>query len=178
MPIAESARAARSPRHPGVPGSVGILTAAVLLTALGLSCTSRAVSAEVQAAQVEWSPPLVFLRIAWVALDAAVTVAALLLWRERQQGRAARGALQLLVLTALLHLGWLVTFLVTASLPAPHLWLVLLVLLALDLATAALACTAWTVSRPAGVLLFLVLAGLIGGTALALGDTALASAVL
>jgi hypothetical protein len=67
---------------------------------------------------------------------------------------------------------------VAAPAPGPHLWLVLLLLLALDLVTAALACTAWTVSRPAGALLFVVLAGLIGGTALALGDTVLTSALL
>jgi tryptophan-rich sensory protein len=155
-----------------------ILAVAVALTALGLYCTSPSASAPIQASQVAWSPPLALVRIAWVALDAAVTVAGLLLWRERRRSAAAHGAVRLLAVTALLHLGWLVAFLVTAPVRGPHLWLVLLVLLALDLATAALACTAWAVSRPAALLLFVALAGLVGGTALAVGDTALTAALL
>ena len=177
MPTAAHARAVRFPRHPDAAGALVILGVAMALTALGLYCTSASASAPIQASQVAWSPPLALVRVAWVALDAAVTVAGLLLWRQRRRGTTARGAVRLLAITALLHLGWLVTFLLTAPLRGPLLWLVLLVLLALDLATAALACTAWAVSRPAALLLFAALAGLVGGTALALGDTALTASL-
>jgi tryptophan-rich sensory protein len=113
--------------------------------------------------------------VGWVALNAAGVAAACLLWRERRESPAARGALLLVALAAVLHLAWLGAFLLLAPNPGPQLWLVLVLLLALDLVTAALACTAWNASRASGVLLFVVLAGLLGGTALALGDTALAT---
>lgn len=178
MPIAVHARVLRVRQHPDAVGHCWIALAAIALTALGLYAAAAPVSAAVRSAQVAWSPPLPVVCAAWVALNAAWTVAACLLWRERSESRAARGALALLALGAAIHLGWLGAFLVSAPAPGPHLWVVVVLLLALDLVTAAAACTAWNGSRPAGVLLFVVLAGLVGGTALALGDTALLAALV
>lgn len=178
MPIAASPRVARVLRHPDAVGHCAIVGGAVGLTALGLYATASPVSAPIRAGQVAWSPPLLVVGIAWVALNAAGTVAACLLWRERRDSRAAQGALLLLALAVVLHLAWLGAFLVAASAPGPQLWLVLVPLLALDLVAAALASAAWSASRAAGVLLFVVLAGLLAGTALALGDTVLVSSLL
>lgn len=178
MPIAAHARPLRVARHPDAAGHCWIAAAGVALTALGVYSTLGTPSAPIRATQVTWSPPLAVVSAAWVALNAAGTAAAGLLWRERRESRAARGALLLLSLAAVLHLAWLGTFLLIAPSPGPLLWLVLVLLLALDLVTSALACTAWNASRAAGVLLFVVLAGLLAGTALALGDTALATTAL
>lgn len=178
MPIPAHPRAVRLPRHPDLAGPLWILAVAVVLTALGLWTTTSSVSAAVQAAQVAWSPPLALVRLVWVALNSAAAAAGLLLWRARREGRGARGAILLLAVAAVVHFLWLVAFLMAAPGPGPQLWLVLVALLVLDLVTAALACAAWTVSRPAGVLLFVVLIGLVGGTALALGDTALRASLL
>lgn len=173
MPTVANAAVVRVPRHPDAPGHCGIALAAAALTALGLYATTAPTSALVRSAQVAWAPSLLVVCVVWVALNATGTVAACLLWRERRESRAARGALALLALGAVLHLAWLGAFLLAASAPGPSLWLAVVLLLALDLTTAAIAGTAWTVSCLAGALLFVVLAGLVAGTALALGDTAL-----
>lgn len=157
-------------------GLGGFLALALALAALGLYATTPAASSWLTAMQVPWSPPMWALRATWLALDVGTGIAGWLVWRERGRRTAVDGVLLLYGLAAVLHASWLMGFLLAAGQPGPHLWLVLVVLLLLDLTTLALACASWSISRPAGVLLFASLSGLLGGTALALGDTLLALA--
>lgn len=173
--IAEQ-RAASEVAQPGIRSLVVFLVAALLLAALGVATTTPAVSDWFRAGpQVPWTPALTTVTVIWTTVDILNGIAGWLLWRARS-GRRRRDAAPVFLLYCAqfaLQVLWLLAFMAQSLVAGGMLWVVFALVVLLDLTTAATAFAAWRVSRPAAVLLLVILAWLLYGTALSWGDTAL-----
>ena len=150
------------------------LGVAVGLAVLGLLTTTPLASAWfTDGPRVEWTPQIWLFTAAWAVIYAVDAVAGWLLWSRRVASDGADIALALYWVQIGLQAAWLLGFMAQAFVAGAWLWGVFAVIVLLDVVTAITALSAWRISRPAAVLLVLVLAWLLFGTALSGAETIL-----
>jgi benzodiazapine receptor len=160
--------------QPGLVSLIPFLLAALLLAALGVATTTPAVSDWFRAGpRVPWTPALTAVTVIWTTLDLLNGLAGWLIWRARSRRSDAAAVFLLWCAQYVLQVLWLVAFMAQSLVDGGLLWVVFALVVLLDLTTAAAAFAAWRVSRPAGLMLVVILAWLLYGTALSWGDTAL-----
>lgn len=122
--------------------------------------------------RAEWTPQTAVFTVAWTVVYLLDGIAGWLLWRSVRRGADLVPYVLYWVQIAL-QAGWLVAFLAQSLVHGAWLWGVFAVIVMLDIATAVTASTSWRATRPAAILLLVVLAWLLFGTALSGADTIL-----
>ncbi|WP_411701363.1 TspO/MBR family protein [Conyzicola sp.] len=105
------------------------------------------------AEKASWNPPSWVFGPAWTLLYTLMSVAAWLVWRQRDRVNV-RAALRLYVVQLVLNALWTPVFFgLYPSIGAPALWIALAIILALDVAVLLTMLSFWRVSRVAAGLL-------------------------
>lgn len=166
-------------RHkaPGAATVLPFLGVSAVLSLLGLLTTTPVWSQWFTSSpRVEWTPQIGVFTLGWTVVYVLDGVAGWLLWRALKQA-ANRMALGLYWVQIALQAAWLLTFIAQTTVHGAWLWAVFAVIVVLDIVTGAAAAAAWQPSRPAGVLLLIVLLWLLFGTVLSGADTILLTGV-
>lgn len=166
----------RRPRRGPTSRDVGVLGLFVLIAAAVAAFGSVVATAQIDgwysdASHVTWTPPSWAFGVVWTVLYLLIAVSGWLLWLRR-----ARGALVLYVAQLVVNSLWTPVFFGGYPLiGAPALWLGVAILIVLDLLVVATIAAAWSVSRPAALLLLPYLAWILYASTLNWGDAVLAS---
>jgi benzodiazapine receptor len=133
-----------------------VLFLAISFAVAALGTTATAGNVEgwyAEAEKAPWNPPSWVFGPAWTLLYTLMSVAAWLVWRQRDRARA-RPALTLYVVQLVLNALWTPVFFgLYPPIGAPALWIALVIILALDLAVLLTMLSFWRVSRVAAWLL-------------------------
>jgi len=149
---------------------VAFLAIAFAVAALGSIATIQNVQGwYADAAKPVWNPPDGVFGPVWTALYAAMSVAAWLIWRRRDEP-GARAALTLYVVQLVLNAIWTPIFFgLYPAIGISALWIGLGVILALDVAVLVTLLRFWRISRLAGALFVPYLAWVLFATTLNAG---------
>jgi translocator protein len=157
--------------HGGRPSRLSLplfMALALALSLLGLLTTTPLASGWYTAGpSPDWTPQTWVFALGWTVVYVLDGSAGWLLWRRRAAAPYSSGVLLLYWVQIGLQALWLIGFMAQGLVAGAGLWLVFAVIVALDVVTLVAATTAWPVSRAAAVLLMVVLAWLLLGTALA-----------
>lgn len=153
---------------------VAFLAIAAAVAALGsLATTAQVDGWYADAEKVAWTPPNVVFGPVWTVLYALMSVAAWLVWRERERTEVRR-PLALYVAQLVLNALWTPVFFgLYPVLGVAALWLAAAIILALDVLVLVTMVAFWRVRRVAAVLLVPYAAWVLYATTLTIGDAVL-----
>lgn len=150
------------PTHPAPPSALRSASALIAFLAISFAVAALGSLATIQnvdgwyadADKAFWNPPNFVFGPVWTVLYALMSVAAWLVWRERERNAGTRRALTVYVAQLVLNAIWTPVFFgLYPVIGVSALWIALVIILALDVMVLVTMLRFWPVRRLAAVLL-------------------------